>query len=99
MHGAADLVNTPVIALDLHEWSFHGFRLTAPSAGGNEKSVVAQLEAFLDSVVPLHNAISREFERLFGRIVRTEQDLARTYLVMLTELAQKADHMLYKRGD
>jgi hypothetical protein len=31
--------------------------------------------------------------------VRTEQDLARSYLVMLIELAQKADHMLYRRGD
>jgi hypothetical protein len=87
------------MALDLYEWSFHGFRLTAPSAGGNEKSVVPQLEAFLGSGEPLHNAIAREFERLFGRIVVTEQDLARSYLVMLAELGQKADHMLYRRGE
>jgi hypothetical protein len=87
------------MALDLHEWSFHGFCLTAPAAGGDDKSVVPQLAGLLDSAEPLHNAIAREFERLFGRIVRTEQDLARSYLVMLIELAQKADHMLYRRGD
>jgi hypothetical protein len=85
--------------LDLHEWSFHGFRLTAPSAGGNEASVVPHLEAFLESAAPLHNGIAREFERLFGRIVRTEQDLARTYLVMLTELALNAEHILHAKGD
>jgi hypothetical protein len=76
------------------------FRLTAPSAGGNESSVVSQLDGFSDSSEPLHNAIAREFERLFGRIVKTEQDLARTYLVILMELSQQADQMLlYSRGE
>jgi hypothetical protein len=60
---------------------------------------VPQLEPFLESAAPLHNGIAREFERLFGHIVRTEQELVRTYLVMLIELAQKADALVYKRGD
>jgi hypothetical protein len=82
------------VGLDLHDWAFHGFRLTTPTSGGGEQSVIPLLEEFLNSTTPLPESTSRRYEKSFGRVVSTEQELAAAYLQMVNELANVARSVL-----